>query len=183
MALVYRHLKPCGEVFYIGIGISKKRTKSKYGRNKHWENIVNKYGYEIQILTNNIEYEFAKEIEINLISYYGRKDLNKGALVNMTDGGEGYSNMNSEEKLKRKNRITEYNKNIKDYSFTQNEDYKNNMVKSCLGKNNKKIIDTETQHIFESMRKASEFSKINYSVLSEMLNNKRINKTNLQWLN
>jgi len=89
MALVYRHLKPCGEVFYIGIGVSKKRAYSKHGRNKHWINTVNKYGYEIQILTNNIDYEFAKEIEVNLISYYGRKDLNFGKLVNMTDGGDG----------------------------------------------------------------------------------------------
>jgi hypothetical protein len=183
MALVYRHLKPCGEVFYIGIGVSKKRAYSKHGRNKHWINTVNKYGYEVQILTNNIDYEFAKEIEVNLISYYGRKDLNFGKLVNMTDGGEGYSNMNDEEKLKRKVRLTDYNKNTKDYSFTQNKDYKLNMRNSCLGKNNKKIIDIETGIIFESMRKASEFSKVNYTMLSGMLNNKKINKTNLQWLN
>lgn len=183
MALVYRHLKPCGEVFYIGIGVLKKRAYSKHGRNKHWINTVNKYGYEVQILTNNVDYDFAKEIEKNLISYYGRKDLNFGKLVNMTDGGEGCLNMNVEEKLKRKVRLTDYNKNTKDYSFTQNEDYKLNMRNSCLGKNNKKIIDIETGIIFESMRKASEFSKVNYTMLSEMLNNKKINKTNLQWLN
>lgn len=183
MALVYRHLKPCGEVFYIGIGVSKKRAYSKYGRNKHWSNTVNKYGYEVQILTNNIDYEFAKEIEKNLILHYGRKDLNLGKLVNMTDGGEGFANMNSEEKLKRKTRMSNYNKTTKDYSFTQNENYKSNMKVSCLGINNKKIIDTETKMIFESMRKASEFNKINYSMLSEMLNNKKVNKTNLQWLN
>lgn len=182
MALVYRHIKPCGEVFYIGIGVSKKRAYSKYGRNKHWNNVVNKYGYEVQILTNNIDYEFAKEVERNLISYYGRKDLKFGNLVNMTDGGEGYANMNDDEKLKRKIRLTDYNKNTKDYSFTQNEDYKLNMRNSCLGKNNKKIIDIETKMIFESLRKASEFNKISYSMLSEMLNNKKINKTNLQWL-
>jgi hypothetical protein len=181
MALVYRHLKPCGEVFYIGIGISKKRAYSKFGRNKYWINTVNKYGYEVQILTNNIDYEFAKEIEKNLIAYYGRKDLNFGNLVNMTDGGEGFSNMNKDEKLKRKIRLTNYNKNIKDYSFTQNEEYKINMRKSCLGTHQKKVINTETKMVFESMRKASEFNKINYSVLSEMLNNNRKNNTNLKW--
>lgn len=182
MALVYRHLKPCGEVFYIGIGVSKKRAYSKYGRNKHWINTINKYGYEVQILSKNIDYEFAKEIEINLISYYGRKDLNKGTLVNMTDGGEGATNISLEEKLKKKIRLTDYNKNIKDYSFTQKKEYKSNMRNSCLGKNNKKIINIETGVVFESMRKASELNNINYSVLSEMLNNRKINKTNLQWL-
>jgi len=101
----------------------------------------------------------------------------------MTDGGQGYLNMNLEERLKRKVRLTNYNKNIKDYSFTQDENYKLNMRKSCLGKNNKKIIDIETKMIFKSMREASEFKKINYTILSGMLNNKKINKTNLRWLN
>jgi hypothetical protein len=100
----------------------------------------------------------------------------------MTDGGEGATNINLEEKLKKKIRLTDYNKNTKDYSFTQNKDYKLNMRTSCLGKNNKKIIDIETGLVFESMRKASELNNINYSVLSEMLNNRKINKTNLQWL-
>ena len=29
MAVIYKHLKPCGEVFYIGIGQEEKRAKSK----------------------------------------------------------------------------------------------------------------------------------------------------------
>jgi len=37
MAVVYRHLKPCGEVFYIGIGNDKDRAYSKRGRNKFWK--------------------------------------------------------------------------------------------------------------------------------------------------
>jgi len=183
MALVYRHLKPSGEVFYIGIGSSKKRAYSKSCRNKHWIHTVNKYGYEVQILTNNIDIEFAREIEVNLISYYGRMDLKKGTLVNKTDGGEGFKNMSLDERLKRKERITEYNKTTKDYSFTQNENYKLNMRNSCLGKNNKKIIDINTKQTFNSLREASELNKINYTLLSQMINNKIINKTNLRWLN
>jgi hypothetical protein len=183
MALVYRHLKPCGEVFYIGIGVSKKRAYSKYGRNKHWINTINKYGYEVQILITDIEYELAKEIEVDLISFYGRKDLDKGTLVNMTDGGEGATNINAEEKQKKKIRLIDYNKHNKDYSFTQNESYKSNMRNSCLGKNNKKIIDLETKVIFESLRKAAELNNISYTMLSQMLNNKKDNKTNLKWVN
>ncbi len=183
MALVYRHLKPSGEVFYIGIGSSKKRAYSKSCRNKHWKHTANKYGYEVQILTNNIDIEFAREIEVNLISYYGRMDLKKGTLVNKTDGGEGFKNMSLDERLKRKERITEYNKTTKDYSFTQNENYKLNMRNSCLGKNNKKIIDINTKQIFNSLKEASAFNKINYTLLSSMLNNKKTNNTNLKWLN
>jgi hypothetical protein len=183
MALVYRHLKPDGTTFYVGIGVAKKRAYSKHGRNKHWHNVVNKYGYEVEVLTKNIDYETAKELEVILISHYGRKDLKLGKLVNLTDGGEGNKNMNDSEKLKRKLKMIEYNKNKKDYSFTQSEEYKNKMKKSCLGKNSKKLIDTETKKIFDSVKDAADFYKINYTSLSSMLNNKRNNKTNLEWQN
>lgn len=46
--VVYRHLKPCGEVFYIGIG-SVRRAYDIHSRNKHWNHTVNKYGYEVQM--------------------------------------------------------------------------------------------------------------------------------------
>lgn len=183
MALVYRHLKPNGEVFYIGIGVSKKRAYSKHGRNKYWHNVVNKYGYEVQILTDKVDYDFAKELEMLLISSYGRRDLKKGTLVNLTDGAEGNQTLNELQLEGCRKRIIEYNKNKKDYSFTQNEDYKNKMRNSLLGKHNKKIINTETNKVYESLRQASVENKINYSVLSEMLNNKRNNKTNLRWQN
>jgi len=182
MALVYRHIKPDGTTFYIGIGVTKKRAYSKHGRNRYWKNTVNKYGYEVQILTQNISYEDAKEYEKILISYYGRKDLSLGNLVNLTDGGEGSKNINEIERVKKRQRLIEYNK-IKDYSFTQSNEYKNKMRLSCLGKNSKKILDTQTNKIFNSLKEASEFYKINYSVLSEMINNKRKNKTNLIWEN
>jgi len=51
--------------------------------------VVEKYGYEVQILKTDLTWEDACELEMILISYYGRKDLNKGKLVNKTDGGDG----------------------------------------------------------------------------------------------
>jgi hypothetical protein len=89
MAYIYRHIKPNGETFYIGIGKNKSRLYSKYNRNKYWTNIVRKYGYEAQVLKDNISWSEACEYERLLINYYGRKDLGLGSLVNMTDGGEG----------------------------------------------------------------------------------------------
>lgn len=183
MALVYRHLKPNGEVFYIGIGVNKKRAYSKHGRNRFWHNVVKKYGYEVQILTNGIDYEFAKEIEMLLIASYGRRDLNKGTLVNLTDGAEGNQTLSKLQLEGCKKRIIEYNKTKKDYSFTQNKDYKEKMRKSLLGKHNKKVIDTGTNIIYDSLRDAATKNNLNYSCLSEMLNNKRNNKTNLRWKN
>lgn len=89
---LYRHLKPNGEVFYIGIGKTKNyhRAYTRHNRNKYWKNIFSKYGtFEVQILKRNLTREFANELEQILISWYRRKDCCNGTLVNMTDGGDG----------------------------------------------------------------------------------------------
>jgi hypothetical protein len=88
MACIYRHLKPNGEVFYIGIGKTETRAYSR-DRSKFWKSIVEKYGYEVQILKKDLTLEDAKELEIILIAHYGRRDLGTGTLVNMTNGGDG----------------------------------------------------------------------------------------------
>lgn len=86
---IYRHLKPCGEVFYIGIGSTLKRPYETKGRNKYWKNKVKKYpNYEVQILKTGLTKEEACELETILISWYKRADCCEGTLVNLTDGGE-----------------------------------------------------------------------------------------------
>ena len=93
MAYVYRHVRlDINEIFYIGIGSENndyKRAHTKRNRNKHWCNIVNKTNYEVEIVFDDLTWEEACTKEIEFIKLYGRKDLNKGTLVNMTDGGEG----------------------------------------------------------------------------------------------
>lgn len=97
---LYRHLKPNGEVFYIGIGKDLKRPYAECGRNKYWHKIVDKYGYEVQILKYNITREDACELEVLLISWYGRAHLGTGILCNMTDGGDGTKNKSPETRQK-----------------------------------------------------------------------------------
>ena len=89
---VYQHTRlDTNEVFYIGISKVKKykRARDKYDRSDFWKRIVNKTKYKIDILYENLTLDEANEIEINLISYYGRRNLGLGTLVNLTDGGEG----------------------------------------------------------------------------------------------
>lgn len=126
--VIYRHLKPNGEVFYIGIGTSK-RAYDINSRNKHWNHIANKYGYEVQILKSNLTWEEACELECILIEYYGRQDLGLGSLVNMTDGGDGLINLSDESRDKMsdakkgkapwnkgiKTGLVPWNKNLKGY--------------------------------------------------------------------
>lgn len=83
----YAHKKPDGSIFYIGQGSAKyKRAHSTRGRNRFWHNIVNKYGYEVEILAYWDTSDQAKSHEIELIAYFKERGIN---LVNMTDGGEG----------------------------------------------------------------------------------------------
>ena len=95
MPYVYKHTRlDTNTPFYIGIGNvdNFRRSRSKSGRNKYWKNIVNKYGYDIEIIFEHSDYEVVKEKEIEFISLYGRSDLGLGSLCNNTNGGEGSLN-------------------------------------------------------------------------------------------
>jgi hypothetical protein len=97
MAYLYRHIRTDdNQPFYIGIGEDItgkegvfKRAHELTNRNKHWQNIVNKTEYKIEIILDDLSWIEACSKEIEFISLYGRSDLNKGPLVNLTDGGEG----------------------------------------------------------------------------------------------
>ena len=90
MAVVYRHIRlDTGYPFYIGIGNNIKRAYSKYSRSNYWNYIVNKYGYEVEILFNDLSWEMAIQKEKEFIKLYGRMDNGGGILINFTDGGEG----------------------------------------------------------------------------------------------
>ncbi|MET5115706.1 NUMOD3 domain-containing DNA-binding protein, partial [Burkholderia pseudomallei] len=45
--------------------------------------------FKIEIVIENVTEKEANEKEVELILYYGRRDLGTGTLVNMTNGGEG----------------------------------------------------------------------------------------------
>lgn len=102
------------EIFYIGIGTRGKteqnsdkpsRAYNKSKRNSLWKNIVNKYGRSVEIVFESDNYEEVKNKEKELIQLYGRRDLNKGILINFTDGGDG--NLNWKPSDEWKNNIKE----------------------------------------------------------------------------
>ena len=93
---VYVHKKKTnGEVFYVGKG-SGKRAWSAFGRNSLWKRTADKYGWLVEIVQDNLQDWYAFELERDLISYYGRRDLGHGNLTNMSDGGDGPSRLNPE---------------------------------------------------------------------------------------
>jgi len=98
--VVYRHIRlDNNQPFYVGIG-SEYRAYSKHGRSNWWKKTVNKVGYKVDVLYDDLTKELACELEIFLINLYGRIDLGNGILVNMTDGGEGTVNKSEEVRKK-----------------------------------------------------------------------------------
>ena len=92
MAYVYRHIRlDTNQVFYIGIGSDDKgkfqRAYTKQSRNTHWNNIVKTTSYEVEIMLDDLTWEEACTKEIEFIKLYGRRNINEGTLVNLTDGG------------------------------------------------------------------------------------------------
>ncbi len=87
--VLYAHRKETdGTIFYIGIG-TEKRPYLKKSRNEYWHNTVNKYGYYVDILAKDLTIDDALELEEFIIDEIGRKDLGKGNLVNLSNGGKG----------------------------------------------------------------------------------------------
>jgi hypothetical protein len=219
---VYRHItKDNNTVFYVGMG-NNSRPYTKTKRSSYWKNIVDKHGYYVEVLAENLSFEDAIELEVFLISLYGRKDNKTGVLCNLTDGGEGTKNVT--ESVRKK--ISERRKGIRTLSldYIRSEEHckkiseskkgkestfkgkkhseyskaiikekralqvftketlikKSNAVK--VGKNPSaiKVIDTEKNIIYDTMKIAAEENNIKYTSLSAMLNGYCKNKTNLK---
>ena len=207
---VYRHRRlDNNKIFYIGVG-SKKRaySKSKLRRNQFWINIINKTDYNVEILAENLDLESAKELEVFLIELYGRRDLNKGNLVNLTDGGEGTvgRKLSKQQCEDIKNRMKGHfvtketrlkisisNKG-KNKGKKINEETRLKMSKSQKGKiisnfsrlkmsksKSKKIINVDTNIIYNSINEASLILKKSTSTLYRYLNNIGKKKINIKY--
>ncbi len=185
--LVYRHRTlDTHEVFYIGIG-SLKRSKTKHNRSSYWNNIVNKHGYYIEIIQEGLNWEEACELEELLILEYGRRDLNTGCLVNLTNGGEGSPGVITSEK-------TKYKLHLKNIGKKLTSEHKNKIGLANKGKVPtdkvrkrqlevvcKKVINTDTGVVYKSAKEVSRIFNIEYSKLNRCLNGKVKSKSKIKF--
>lgn len=205
---VYQHVKlDTNEIFYIGIGKSKnlRRAYEKYKRSVFWKNITNKHDYKVEILYENLNWNEACNIEINLIKQYGRRDLGLGTLVNLTDGGDGSvgvivseetklklskslkGKMTNETKLKilekNKNKIytEEYKEKLRKGSTVFKKGHiLSNETKLKMSLNNAKskpVICTITNKTWKSIKDCALENNINVNTLFGYLTNAVKNKT------
>jgi hypothetical protein len=187
MAIVYLHKrKDNNEVFYVGIGNEIKRAfDTKNRSNKYWKNIVNKCGHTVEIIEDGLTWEEACEREKYWIKFYGRFDLKKGTLINMTDGGDGQSNPSEETRQKLKYQKTEeHKKKLRTYQigvkqseetikkrinsgFHKTDEYRKKMSEALSGdknpnkkeENKKKLRKPKIKRTKEHSQKISESKK------------------------
>lgn len=90
------------EVFYIGMGQDRRwlRHFTRVDRHPmtHRMNLLKTQGVQptVSFICTGIDSEFAALVEQETISKFGRRDLGKGPLLNLTDGGDGCNNPSPE---------------------------------------------------------------------------------------
>jgi hypothetical protein len=128
--LVYTHTRPdTNEIFYVGKGTGS-RANSSIGRNRYWNNIVNKAGeFKTDILAHNLTEKEALNFEALIIAKLKEQIVK---LCNLTNGGEGISGYKHTEEMKEYIRT----KAIGNKSHTGkklSEQHKSNIAKSRIG--------------------------------------------------
>lgn len=96
---VYELQYPNGIPFYVGKGKGDRCYQHLNGgdnKNPYKHNVIKQIRKNngepvIKIITNNLIENVAFEIEIFLIAYYGRRDIETGILTNLDNGGTGCS--------------------------------------------------------------------------------------------
>lgn len=183
MASVYSHTREdTNEIFYIGIELDsntkyKNRPYKVEGRSLFWKNIAAKTSYTVDIIYDNLTNVVAKEMEIFLILLYGRRDLNKGSLVNLTNGGDGAVGKitSKETKLKLSKALIGKNKGVNNPMYGKNPYEDNPHPKSRI------IIDKLTKIEYPSINKAAKVNNISKTTLLRWLKTPSLNKSNLDY--
>jgi hypothetical protein len=197
MAYVYRHIRlDKNEPFYIGVGSDDryKRANERARRSEIWKRVVAKTDYEIEILIENVSFEYALEKEKEFIALYGRKDKKTGCLVNLTSGGDGAIDriftLEHRRKLSEAN-LRRHAHKVKPIKMTRKEqDFlcskrmkENNPMAGIIGKNSPSFKgyvcvfkNGNKVGVFEGVNDASRKLDIQASKISACLKGKR-NKT------
>jgi len=162
---IYFHINPLkNEVFYVGKGCGDRAYDTK--RNKFWCNTVNKYGEpKVVIVRDNISEKYAFLLEKAYIKIFGRRDLNEGTLVNLTDGGDGISGYKHTDKAIQK--ISESNiGNTYRTGILNSEETRKKISKSLKG--HKQSVETKNK-ISNTKKDNTYISKEHKKKISESL--------------
>ena len=174
---IYIHRKKTNnEVFYIGKG-KGYRAYDRHHRSDWWKKVVEKHGFIVEKIVENISEELALLAEIELIDAYKKRGYK---LINLTNGGDGISGYKKSEESKKKMSDSAKKRSISSWDWNRgiNAIAKKPEVKEKMsisakkrikekphtlwggntGKG-KKVMCVETSQTFESLKMASEWLK------------------------
>ena len=184
--VVYLHRR-CdnNNIFYVGMG-APSRPYYKQNRSKHWNNVVNKAGYSVDIIADGLTKSDACELEMFIISLIGLDNL-----TNLTDGGEGNNYWKGKKRpeiveiLRRANTGKSHTQETKDKMKGRTAWNKGKSLtqetKDKVSLNNKKakrVIDNSTGIIYRSCTFMCKELNLPYGTIV-----KRINKKDKQYIN
>jgi len=140
---VYAYLREDGTPYYIGKGVHKRAWKQHRKNGMYvW---TPKDKSRIVILKEHLTNQQAKELEIELIVKYGRKDIGTGILRNMTDGGEGLHNPSQEIRDKKSKSMIGKNTNPKSLL------HRKKISESMISVNREKMLNG-THHLLNDIK-------------------------------
>lgn len=179
---IYFHINPLkNEIFYVGKGYGN-RSHSKHSRNKFWNHTINKYKtFCVDIIENGLSENEAYKREKYWIDRIGRRDLGKGTLVNMTNGGEGTSGYKVSGETKKKMSLSTIKK------YKNNKDIAKKISKTLKDKkiNCKKInmldLDGKILKTFDSITQASNEMGFNSRAINNCLKGRTKKSSGYKW--
>jgi hypothetical protein len=188
------------EPFYVGKGSGKRcydhiNKKSEFNNNKikgyKIKKIISDYKEKPIILKykENLSSQESFDLEKNLIETIGRIDKGNGPLTNLTDGGDGVSNVSDETKNKLRNweRTKEYKEKISkslkgrkvDISIIKKREEtkrKNGSTGKGIARSSKKFViitpTNEIKHI-KNLKLFCKENNLNYNGMRRVVDNKR----------
>lgn len=162
--VVYMHVNKANGKRYIGISINPLQRWANgkgYYRNKHFNDAINKYGwnnFDHLILYTDLSKKEACEIEQYLIAKY--KTQNKKYGYNITSGGETFRHSEDSKALMSKNRK---GKGLHEFS----EEHKKRIREHHGGGAEKKpVVCIETGEVFSCIKEAANATGINKKQIS-----------------
>jgi hypothetical protein len=199
---VYEHIRRDSFLpFYVGKG-KDNRAYKKIGRNKYWNNIVNKCGnFDVNFIATNVDEELALLIEQERIEQLKLLNIR---LCNLTKGGEGISGykftqeqiekMSNSHKGKKLSIQQKEQLKIRFRTIKRTDEWKKNISKALTGVPKKKesiekSIDKRTKYVvcvdqnklFRSAEVASKYYGIGKSSINRACNGSRKRAMNMYW--
>lgn len=137
---VYEHWRPdTNECFYVGWGTASRSRHITRLHNKLHCAIVKKLkrlGLKvlIKVVASNIGPLRAVKLEMALIKFYGRRDMEEGPLANRTDGGDGIAGHRHSTESRKKISLGHDGTSRRGIGWRHSEDTKAKMSASSKGK-------------------------------------------------